>query len=676
MKKYYVELQDEPKACGAYCIYMILKYYKLHVELKTIKERCRMDMNGISMKGMLECLKSLNIEAKAYTTTLESLVQEVKLPCILHLVLGELGHYVVLYEIKNDEYIIGDPAKGLITMDREELEEKFSSYMIAIMHIGKSIEEKEEHYLSFVKESFIVYKDDVVRFLGKGLLISFLDLLGSLLFQIIIDYFDYTTHFFYIVLLSLSYLFVYILKITQERYQSIHFIQLQRVLDEEYCFDSMKNMQNMPMHSLNYEKGIIHSQLLSLTQLSEMNIMLFESILLNGITSLVFLLAMFMISPLLFVIVIVMLLIVGLYMKSQGSSMQRLAQKDLESYNEYHQSVLEWIECLYVLKRFHQKHRIMKYYDYFKSYVSHRLDKDKKRIDIHSIVSYVIQICFFFVLLIGLWFYIHKSISLGQFVMFIMLMSSLLPLFISLVSLFFEYHSLKLIYERYKYFKANKIEKDKMKENIKSIYIDDLSYSFGYRENLFSHVELMINKNLYIKGDTGSGKSTLLSLLMGNDLRYSGNIYINDQELRTIDLDSLYEHIGYECQNPSFFCDTVFNNLLCEDVDRIEMLLKGFGHLEMMNMLELKINEDGSPLSQGQRQIIALLRLFLRDYDVYMLDEVFSHMDSKTAGRIYRYIVKNYNNKILIMVNHETKLVNRTDDCVIIDKGKIIKKGD
>lgn len=676
MKKYYVELQDEPKACGAYCIYMLLKHYKQHMELKTIKERCRMDMNGISMKGMLECLKSYNIEAKAYQCNLEQLSQDVKLPCILHLVIGELGHYVVLYEIKGDEYIIGDPSKGLVTMYKEELEDKFSSYMIAILHVGKIVEEREKSYLLFVKESFVVYKDDVLVFLRRGLLISFLELLGSMLFRVIIDDFDINTHYFYMILLAVLYLLVYVVKIMQERYQSTHLLQIQRVLDEEYSFDSMKNMVNMPMHSLNYEKGVIHSQLLSLSDLSEMNVMLFENVLLNGITSILFLITMAVINPILMLIVVVLLLIIGIYMKFQVPFMQRYASGYLEAYNGYHESLLEWIDSLYVLKRFCLRDRIMRYYDNFQSFVEERFYKDKKRVDLYSMVNYIVQICFFFVLLLGLWFFVNNIISLGNFVMFMMLLSSLLPLFLSFVSLFFEYHSLKIIYERYKYFRIDKEDKEKIKDTIKSIFIDDLSYSFGYRENLFSHMELLIDKNLYIKGDTGSGKSTLLSLLMGNDLRYTGHIYFNNQELRDIDLNSLYEHIGYECQSPTFFHDTIYNNLLCDDLDKIEKLLKGFGHLEIMNILELSINTDGSPLSQGQRQIIALLRLFLRDYDVYMLDEVFSHMDSKTASKIYRYIIKNYSDKLLIMVNHETKLVNRHDDYVIIDKGNLIKKGD
>lgn len=676
MKKYYIELQDEPKACGAYCIYMILKHHGIHIELNSIKDRCRMDMNGISMKGMLECLKSLQIEAKGYKCSLEDIKNNVKLPCILHLAVGEMGHYVVLYEIKDDEYIIGDPSFGLITMYKEEIEEKYSSYMIAILHIGRVNEAREKSYFQFVKESFMIYKDEVKSFLAKGLFISCLGLMTSLLFQIIIDYFDDKTHYFYMACISFMYLFIHIIKIIQERYQQKHLLELQRILDEEYCFDSMKNMLYMPMHILVQEKGIVHSQLLSLSQLSEMNLLLFESVLLNGISMIIIFMGMIWIEAVLSCIVLVFFIIIIIYMKYQVPIIKKLTQSYLEKYHYYHQSVLEWIENLFVIKRFHQSYRTKTYYNRFESYMNIRLEKEKKIIDINTNVSFIIQGCFFLVLLLGLWQFSRHIISLGKLVMFYMLLSSLLPIFLSFVSLFNEYHTIKMIYERYKSFRIEKEKKDIVKEPIKKIYIDDLSYSFGYRNNLFSHLELLIDKNLYIKGDTGSGKSTLLSLLMGNDLRYNGNIYINDQELRTIDLDSLYEHIGYECQSPHFFCASVYENLLCEDIEKIENLLKAFGHSELLKMLEIILDENGNPLSLGQRQIIALVRLFVREYDVYILDEVFSHMDNKSAGKIYRYIVKKYSDKILIMVNHQTKLVNRNDDYIIIDNGNLIKKGD
>ena len=676
MKKYFIELQDEPKACGAYCIYMILKHHGIHIELKSIKEKTRMDQNGISIKGMLECLKAYQVEAKAYTCSLNDIKEQVKLPCILHLTIGNLGHYVVLYEIKDDEYIIGDPQKGLITMYEEELERFFSSYMISILLIGRVEEEKEETYFQFIRKSFQHFSYEVRSFLFEGLLISILGFIASFLFEIIIDYFHNDTAYFYMISLSVAYLLTQILKVTKEKHQSIELLELSKALDEEYVLSSIFHLSELPDSFLNQEKGQIHSQILSLYQLSQMNITLFSTVLLNTITMMIYMLGMIYVHSLLAIIVTVFLIIITIYLKSQVNTIKRLSQEYLEKYYLHHQSLLEWIETLPIIKRYHISSKKGYHHDKYIHHALSKIEKEKKTVLLNTMVSYITHICFFIILVVGLWFYSHKKITLGQLVMFYMLLSSLIPSFLSLVSLFFEYHSMKLIYERYKNYQTTKIEKEKIKEPIHSISLDNVSYAYGYRENIFNHIDLTINKTLYIKGNTGSGKSTLIHLLLGKDLNYSGDIYFNDQELRNIDISSLYEHIGYECQTPIFMNSTLYENLLCEDIDKIQNLLKSFGYLELWNMKDVLLNVDGSPLSLGQRQVIALVRLFLREYDVYILDEAFSHLDSRSAGKIYRYIVKNFSDKILIMVNHQTKLVNRNDDYVIMDNGKLIKKDD
>ncbi|MEG0368322.1 MAG: ABC transporter ATP-binding protein, partial [Coprobacillus sp.] len=210
---------------------------------------------------------------------------------------------------------------------------------------------------------------------------------------------------------------------------------------------------------------------------------------------------------------------------------------------------------------------------------------------------------------------------------------------------------------------------------IKSITLDNVSYAYGYQLPLFEHVDLNIDKHIMISGETGCGKSTLLRLLMGYDMNYSGDIYFNNQELRTIELSSLYKHIGYMSQSPTFLHMTLFDNLLCQDMVRIKKYLKAFNQSELEDMFHVVLSEDGSPLSLGQRQIIGLIRLLCQDFDVYILDEALSHLDEKLANKVFKYLMKNDENKIYIMVNHQTKLVNKEIEYVIMEKGRIRNKG-
>ena len=131
-----------------------------------------MNQNGISIKGMIECLKSYQIEAKAYEAHLDDVEKEVKCPCILYMIEAGLGHFVVLYEIKDDEFIIGDPARGLITLYREDVEDIFGCFVIVIKHVGRVPELCYKSYFQFLKEMFLSYQKYLTSFLWKGLWIA------------------------------------------------------------------------------------------------------------------------------------------------------------------------------------------------------------------------------------------------------------------------------------------------------------------------------------------------------------------------------------------------------------------------------------------------------------------------------------------------------------------------
>ena len=215
--------------------------------------------------------------------------------------------------------------------------------------------------------------------------------------------------------------------------------------------------------------------------------------------------------------------------------------------------------------------------------------------------------------------------------------------------------------------------KEKLNQPITSIRLDDVSYAYGYQMPVLEHIDLDIHHHLWMKGLTGSGKSTLLKLLMGQDEHYQGDIYINDMELRQIDLQSLHHRIGYLNETPTFLHMTLKDNFLCQDEKKIQMYLKTFNQEALTQMFHIVLNEDGSPLSLGQRQVVALIRMLCRDFDVLIVDEAFSHLDTRLANKILRYLLKNDEGKIYIMVNHQTKIVNKDMECVIIEKGKIKK---
>lgn len=675
MHKYPIELQDEEKSCGAYCIDMILKYYHFYDEIKNIKKKARLNQNGISIRGMIECLKSYQIEAKAYEATLEDIVREVKCPCILYMIYDGIGHFVVLYEIKDEEYIIGDPAKGLVKMYIEEMNEHYGQRVILIKHVGRVPQLHYKSYRQFLKDTFFAYQRYMISLIWKGLWIAVIGYGSSYFFQILIDYIHLKTAFFYMAILAMAYTTLECIRTYMTQLKMKEMIHLQKAMDEDYVFQSLMNMLKQS-HSFFYQDhGVIQSQLLSLFDLTEMSLECFEKFFLDGLFFVVLFVGMCLLNIWLALIVAVTFIVICVISYFRLKDFQSLNKNYLEAHYLFRHHVLELIDNHSLIRYFHlfQRQRERSYH----VYLDEALLKEKQALFLNqfqSLIQYLIVLCYGIVLLVGFYLFHLQHITMGQLIMFYMLVSYCIQPVLNMVALASQYKQVSLIYDKYKNFEVD-LEKSKctLDQPITSIRYDDVTYAYGYQLPVLEHIDLNIQHHLWIKGITGSGKTTLLKLLLAEDLAYQGDIYINDLELRQIDLASLYEHIGYLNETPTFLHMTLQDNFLCQDEKKIQFYLKTFGQESLNDMMHIVLSENGYPLSLGQRQVVALIRMLCRDWDVLILDEAFSHMDTRLANKILRYLMKNDEGKIYIMINHQTKIVNKNMECVIIEKGKIKK---
>ena len=189
--------------------------------------------------------------------------------------------------------------------------------------------------------------------------------------------------------------------------------------------------------------------------------------------------------------------------------------------------------------------------------------------------------------------------------------------------------------------------------------------------------------NIYIlKGKSGSGKTTLLNLISGLDFEYSGNIYINDQDLKKMKKDDLMNYhnsIGYMRQNCLLYRNiTVLDNLLLieNNKDKIIELCKQFNILDIINKYPYEI-------SGGERERVSLIRALLNDNNILLLDEPSANLDKDNSKNFVKYLEKiDISNKIVIISTHEdlyddiaNVIVNINYGKITIIKNKEVKKG-
>ncbi len=281
-------------------------------------------------------------------------------------------------------------------------------------------------------------------------------------------------------------------------------------------------------------------------------------------------------------------------------------------------------------------------------------------------------------------------------------------------------------------------EIEKERENIlknvkfKSLKIKEISFSYGYRDEVLSNVSLDLFKGekVAVIGKTGCGKSTLAKLLVNFYNCDDGAIFYNGLDIKEINLELLREKISYLSQSVDIFNDTIKNNIIMDRDDITEDMFqkackvalvdeivenlpqkyetvideKGYdlsqgekqrialaraivgnpeviildemtSNLDYLTEDETVIDEKGYDLSQGEKQRIALARAIVGNPEVIILDEMTSNLDYLTEERILNNINVFLKEKTILYIAHRLSTIKKCEKIIVMDAGKIIEMG-
>ena len=185
-------------------------------------------------------------------------------------------------------------------------------------------------------------------------------------------------------------------------------------------------------------------------------------------------------------------------------------------------------------------------------------------------------------------------------------------------------------------------------------------------------------------GRSGSGKTTIVKLISGFMRPTSGEVLIDDQDLKNISLNTYYKNIGYLTQEPMVFDGTIKENLLysvdIKDINKITDLklfeILKFAECDFVKDLNTEIGEKGIRLSGGERQRLAIAKLMLKNPEIIILDEPTSALDSFSEDAVTRALDKLFQNKTVIIIAHRLQTVRKADKIFVLENGKIIEEGD
>ena len=291
---------------------------------------------------------------------------------------------------------------------------------------------------------------------------------------------------------------------------------------------------------------------------------------------------------------------------------------------------------------------------------------------------------------IGILFYAWKTqnLTVGSVVALIALIENAYTPIAIFNVLYVQYKLDKASYKRFEEFLGLK-DDDQLRNgnainaDVGEIAIKNLSFQYEERR-IIDDLSLSIKKGEKIAfvGESGSGKSTLIKILLGL-LKYNqGEVRLGDMELKEICLNNLYDRVSYLSQDAPVFDGTIKENLVFEKKVSEEQMLGALSEVQLSHLVEnlaeglnTEIGEKGTCLSGGEKQRLALARLWFEDSELVILDEATSAMDNLTEENVMKSVMQKMKDKTVIAIAHRLNSIAGFDRIILFREGKIVGQG-
>ncbi|MFZ3101865.1 MAG: ABC transporter ATP-binding protein [Desulfitobacteriaceae bacterium] len=298
----------------------------------------------------------------------------------------------------------------------------------------------------------------------------------------------------------------------------------------------------------------------------------------------------------------------------------------------------------------------------------------------------------------GGWLVIHHQIGIGVIVSFTTLLAKLYGPLSQLAQLHVNvYSSIALFRRIFSLLDAEPEIKDgpvaiPTDRVCGQISLEGVSYAYPCLSSegdntvpVLKKIDLLVQPHMMVAlvGPSGAGKTTLINLIPRFADPTAGRVLLDDQDIRNLTLSSLRAQLGIVPQDPFFFHDTIYNNLIFANPEATMRELEGACQAAQIHDLiqglpegyQTLVGERGYRLSGGERQRLAIARVLLRSPSIVLLDEATSALDSLVERQIQQALEILLKDRTSIVIAHRLSTILKADLIVVLENGQVVATG-
>lgn len=696
MTKYQCIKQQDFKDCGAACLATISKQYGLKYPISKIREVAGTDKQGTNAYGLIQAAQKLGFTSKGVKGDQEAFYGEFPLPAIAHVIIDQsLLHYVVIHKMTKKQIIIADPAEGIVKYTPEEFFKIWTG--VLILMVPTPTFQKGDETKGLFSRFFgllLPQKRLLSSIFFASILYTLLGILGAFYFRFLLDEIvpfglKKTLH-----IITVGVILLTIFKVLLSAFRSQLLLHLSQKFDISLILGYYQHVLKLPMSFFSARKtGEIISRLMDASHVRDAISGAALSIMIDTLMVLIGGGILYAQNAFLFGITCIIIPFYIAIVWSFQKPFERMNRKQMENNALLTSYIVESINGMETVKAYNaeskanfetEKKFIVLLRSIFKIGSVQNLQA--------SLKGFVQALGGIAILWIGAYQVIEGNLTMGQLITFNALLAYFLEPIQNLINLQSSMQTAVVAAERLG--EILDLEPERSEDEEKkiipsslqgSIKIQNLDFRYGTRKLVLKDINLSIasGEKIAFVGESGSGKTTLIKLLMHFYNYEKGDILINDNNIRDINIDALRQRISFIPQDTFFFSGTIRENLCLgiDDNTELEQIVdacKLAKANDFINDLPLRYNtmleENGSNLSGGQRQRLAIARAILKNPDILIMDEATSNLDS-TTERAISETINSFDGITTVIIAHRLSTIMRCDRIYVMDKGEIIETG-